>query len=99
MRHQLGHGQGAGVWPRAFVLQDSSLRLCHRRVFQSENQNRSLSQTNPKVIMFSFENVWEVNKKLLSKRFSLAGKGGGGLKGPDLQGHLGATEEEVDSPL
>lgn len=62
------------------MLQDSSLRLCHRRVFQSENQNRSLSQTNPKVIMFSFENVWEVNKKLLSKRFSLAGKGGRGAE-------------------
>lgn len=60
------------------MLQDSSLRLCHRRVFQSENQNHRLSQTNRKVIMFSFENVWEVNKKLLSKHFSLAGKGGVG---------------------
>lgn len=81
MRHRQGCNRGAGVWPRAFVLQDSALRLCHR-----------FSQSSLKVI--AWENLWGMNKPLFSKHFCLWG-----MKGPNLQGHLGAVEEEVDRPL
>lgn len=64
VRHQRGCNQGAGVWPKAFVLQDSALRLCH-----------SLIQSSLKVIVF--ENLRGMNKLLLSKYFSLSGKGVG----------------------
>lgn len=37
------------------------------------------------MIVYSYENVWEVSKQLLSKHFSLAGKG---VKGQIYKGTL-----------
>lgn len=64
VRHQQGCNRGAGVWPRAFVLQDSALRLCH-----------SLIQSSLKVTVF--ENLGGMSKTAPFQVLFLIGKGSG----------------------